>query len=195
MIDTFAPAPPLRSARLLLSPLSHADVDAVHVIFADERTWRHLPSGRHTDVEQTDTMIERSLASLAEHGCGSWSMRLAEGGPDGPVIGVGGVTWSAVGCWNLGYRLAPEAWGKGLATEVARAGIVHARRAEPDAPVTARVLATNPASIRVLDHVGLTQVWRGAPRDRTLAAADVERIVFSDRRLSAETRDGLIALG
>ena len=72
---------------------------------------------------------------------------------------------------------------------------MHARRAEPDAPVTARVLATNPASIRVLDHVGLTQVWRGAPRDRTLAAADVERIVFSDRRLSAETRDGLIALG
>ena len=61
--------------------------------------------------------------------------------------------------------------------------------------VAARVLATNPASIRVLDHVGLTQVWRGVPRDRTLVAADVERIVFSDRRLSAETRDGLIALG
>lgn len=195
MIDTFAPAPPLRSARLLLSPLSHADVDAVHAIFADERTWRHLPSGRHTDVEQTVTMIERSLESLAEHGCGSWAMRLVEDGPLGPLLGVGGATWSTVGCWNLGYRLAPEAWGKGFATEVARAGIVHARRAEPDAPVTARVLATNPASIRVLDHVGLTQVWRGVPRDRTLVAADAERIVFSDRRLSAETRDRLIALG
>lgn len=195
MIDTLAPAPALRSARLLLTPLTHADADAVHAIFADARTWQHLPSGRHTDVEQTLAMIERSLTSLAEHGCGTWSMRLAEGGPDGPVIGVGGVTWSSAGCWNLGYRLAPEAWGKGLATEVARAGIVHARRAEPDAPVTARVLSTNPASARVLDHVGLTQVWRGVPRDGTLEVPDVERLVFSDRRLRPETLDGLIALG
>lgn len=196
MIDTLAPAPAVRSARLLLTPLSHADLDEVHAIFTDERTWRHLPSGRHTDPQQTAAKIDSSLASLGAHGCGSWSIRVSADGERGPIVGVGGATWSSAGSWNLGYRLAPEAWGRGFATEVARAAIVHARRAEPDAPVTARVLVTNPASVRILDRVGLTRVWRGLPpRASHMPAPGVERLMYSDRRLGRPVLNALIALG
>lgn len=196
MIDTLTLAPAVRSARLLLTPLSHADLDEVHAILSDERTWRHLPSGRHTDPQQTVAVIDLSLASQGAHGCSSWSVRVGAEGEHGPIVGVGGATWSGAGCWNLGYRLTPEVWGRGFATEVARAAIVHARRAEPDAPVTARVLATNPTSARILDRVGLTPVWRGLPpRSPHIPAPGVERLVYSDRRLDRPVLEELIALG
>ena len=45
--------------------------------------------------------------------------------PDGPVIGFCGVrhgTWLVRPVLNLGYRFAPEAWGRGLASSVAAHG-------------------------------------------------------------------------
>ena len=39
--------------RLLLTPVGLGDLDAMAALHADERLRRHLPSGRHTDVEQT----------------------------------------------------------------------------------------------------------------------------------------------
>ena len=100
--------------------------------------------------------------------------------------------------WNLGYRLAPEAWGHGLAGEAARVSLEAAREARPETPVTARALANNPASIRVLERLDLELVWRGAsgaapsgPDDTT----HLERLVFSDRPLDDETLEAVIALG
>lgn len=183
----------LRSARLWLTPLSPADLDEVHAIFADPATWQHLPSGRHTTPDRTREMIDAAVASRAATGCAPWVLRLQTDAPDGgargEVVGVGGVTWLPIGCWNLGYRLTPSVWGRGLATEVARAGMVHARRAVPDAPVTARVLATNPASARVLDRVGLSRAWQGS------AGASTERTVYADRPLGHPLLTRLIAMG
>ncbi|HEY0259547.1 MAG TPA: GNAT family N-acetyltransferase [Lacisediminihabitans sp.] len=181
------------TARLLLAPLNQADIDDVFRLYSDPATWRHLPSGRHTDRTQSLKLVERTMASRADHGLGQWSVRLREsvdGLSAGSFLGVGGVTMTAGDVWNLGYRFTPPSWGHGFATELSTAAIAAARQRHPDRPVTARVLSTNPASAAVARRVGLTLVWEGQ-RSAGDGAGRTGQI-YSDRPLSGPSLDWLI---
>jgi hypothetical protein len=64
--------------------------------------------------------------------------------------------------------------------------------------VTARVLAANPASVRVLERLELELVWRGASSAAPTGPADtthLDRLIFADRVLDDDTLDAVIALG
>jgi RimJ/RimL family protein N-acetyltransferase len=74
---------------------------------------------------------------------------------DGAVRLVGGVGLTAMddGLRELGYWITPDAWGRGYATEAARA-VLHMAGALRIRGVTARHFADNPASGRVLRKLG-----------------------------------------
>ncbi|WP_074401139.1 GNAT family N-acetyltransferase [Agromyces aureus] len=189
------------TSRLVLSPLTVDDVDDMFRVYGDERTWQHLPAGRHLDRGQTERAIEQAVRSRREHGFGMNAVRLRE--PVGSLaagrfIGVAGANMMALGAWNLGYRFEPAAWGHGLAGEAAGSSLEAAVESAPDAPVTARVFANNPVSIRVLERLGLDLAWRGSSGAEPLGGGDtthLERLVFADRDLDAEILDAVIALG
>lgn len=64
--------------------------------------------------------------------------------------------------------------------------------------MTARVLAANAASVRVLERLGLELVWRGASSSEPTGPDDtthLERLVFADRPLDDATLEAVIALG
>jgi RimJ/RimL family protein N-acetyltransferase len=217
----------LTTSRLRLHPLAPGDLAAVHAIYADPGTWRHLPAGRHTTLAQTEHTISESAASWAASGLGRWAIRLREplavaGSPGtylsaGAVIGVASATLMDCGARNLGYRLTPASWGVGLATEAATA--VLAVAGASSSPVTARALASNPASVRVLERIGLTRLWSGpglpgtpaAPTDAHAAPAPasgvptaatahpdstaLERVIFTDRPLASDLLAAIIRLG
>ena len=65
--------------------------------------------------------------------------------------------------------------------------MAHAK--DPETPVTARVLTNNPASVRVLDKLGLQQLVE-FPREDGLV-----RKIYSDRELAPEALAHLVALG
>ena len=182
------PSQEIRTDRLLLTPLTPADIDDVHAVFSDARTWGHLPSGRHRDRATTVDLVQRKIGGRARHGLGSWAVRSAAGHA---FLGVGGVDMTAAGVWNLGYRLAPTAWGNGYATELAHAAVAAARDTAPDVAVTGRVLTNNPGSAAVLAKAGLSLVWQGATSSPL--PDGVERQVWSDRALSAAQRAWLVA--
>jgi RimJ/RimL family protein N-acetyltransferase len=74
-------------------------------------------------------------------------------------IGWGGLQHSTIGigeCLTVGYVIAPEAWGRGFATEIATASVAHAFDQLDATQVHASVLSTNHASRRVLEKSGLS---------------------------------------
>ena len=199
----------LTTARLRLQPLARNDVAEVHAIYADLGTWLHLPTGRHTAIAQAERMVEESEKSWAASGLGRWAIRLGADLPGtdlvaGTLIGVASATLMDCGARNIGYRLTPASWGVGLATEAATVVLAAARASSY--PVTARALARNPASVRVLERIGLTLVWRGqgvaeAPARGTVTAPGrpdttaLERLIFADRPLAPELLAAIIRLG
>ena len=80
------------------------------------------------------------------------------------AIVVGGEPIGSVGIYRrkgleqftgeLGYWLGPSHWGRGYATEAARALAEHAFAATDIARLEGRVFAWNPASCRVLEKAG-----------------------------------------
>jgi RimJ/RimL family protein N-acetyltransferase len=75
---------------------------------------------------------------------------------------IGGIGLHAIdaGAAELGYWLTPAAWGRGYATEAARAVIDMARHALPLRRVEASHHLDNPASRRVLEKIGFREVRR-----------------------------------
>ena len=212
MPDFLAPET-LSTARLRLEPLAWSDLAEVHAVYSDPGTWLHLPSGRHTTLALSERSISESQASWAASGLGRWAIRLRDSLPGtdlaaDTLVGVASMMRMDCGAYNLGYRLTPTSWGVGLATEAATAALAAARDAP--LPVTARALANNPASVRVLERIGLSRVWSGSglPADSadstaTAAAAHhvypastrLERVVFADRPLEPELLAAIIRLG
>jgi [ribosomal protein S5]-alanine N-acetyltransferase len=191
----------LRTERLLLRPLSLDHVDDYYRVYGDPRTWEHQPRYRHTTRGESARAIERSMESHRTYGFGHCAVVLREpvaGLAAGSFLGSAGAAMLRFDAWNLGYRFAPEAWGRGFATEAAGVALAAARSTRPETPVTARVLARNTASVRVLERLGLDLVWSGVSNAVPAGPADtthLERHVYADRTLGDETLQAVIALG
>ena len=168
-----------RTDRLQLDAPPEGDREALHRIYADARTWTHLPSGRFADLATTRTAVAHWIEDWEREGLGAWVVR-----EDGVVVGHGGCAVRQQAFWNLGYRFAPEAQGRGLATEVSRAAIRAARAARPELPVVASLLEHNTASAAVARRVGLELRHRAPDAGNPDPAAI--RLVLADRPLDEE---------
>lgn len=170
-------------------------------VYGDARTWQHAPSGRYTDLSDAEAMIERSRRSHRDIGLGTWAIRLVSGVDvslgENAFIGTGGVLfYEELGVWNLGYRFTPRAWGRGFATELAGAALESASGVAPHIPLSARVLTSNPGSVRVLEKVGLRLLWEGESDEKPVGVEDqgpVRRRIYGDRELPAGAMEWFVA--
>jgi RimJ/RimL family protein N-acetyltransferase len=156
----------LETERLSLRQLTEDDADRLWELDSDPAVTRYT----HTQPADREVYRHRILSTYAElynryPGYGYWA---AIEKATGDFIG-----WFHLrpavdnpAEIDLGYRLRQAAWGKGYATEGARA-LVRKAFVELGAPcVTANALAANVASIRVMEKVGLrlarTYVFAGS---------------------------------
>lgn len=109
--------------RLILRAFRDADREPFAAINADPRVheWLAGPIGR----AGSDAMVDQVNAHIAEHGFGFWA---AERKADGRLVGAIGLQvvppdLPPAPAVELGWRLAPEAQGVGLATEGAAAAL------------------------------------------------------------------------
>lgn len=143
--------------RLVLRRPTPADLDELHRIHSDPRTWLHKPELRHDSREESRSQLEVWLAQWRHHGYGYWTVER-----DGAIVGFGGLMllarWQGLrDVLNLYYRFDPERWGNGYATETARAALELARRELPELPVIARIRPGNERSIAVAERAGLVR--------------------------------------
>ncbi|MFL5402397.1 MAG: GNAT family N-acetyltransferase [Gemmatimonadales bacterium] len=119
----------------------------------DERFMAQLGGVR--DVAGTRAYLERNLEHWAAHGFGLWMLRDRE---SGAVIGravLRHLDVEGVDEFETGYGFLPEFWGRGLATEIARACVEIGRNRLGLASVVGITLPTNHASQRVMRKAGL----------------------------------------
>jgi RimJ/RimL family protein N-acetyltransferase len=173
-------SPDAQTERLDLYQPNSDDLHELFAICSDKRVWSHFPSLRHTDHAQTASMLDRWINNWDSDGLGTWVAR-ATGEPS--ITGYGGCGMLHNAVWNLGYRFAAHAHGRGYATELAQEALLHAERVAPDIPVVAYLLEHNKASERVAQKLGMQLVHRGPDAGNPDRAAI--RLVYATQRLSA----------
>jgi RimJ/RimL family protein N-acetyltransferase len=87
---------------------------------------------------------------------------------DGSFIGVVGFTYFKEGPSELGYWLGEPFWGRGYMTEAARALLDAAFATGLYPQVKSRALASNTASLKVLEKTGFKRVGEGTDDAGTL---------------------------
>ncbi len=180
--------PNLRTKRLLLRLATLDDLDAYAPIFADPEVMRFIGDGSLRSPERVARSIERSAELFAERGLG---VLLAIDRATGEILGdcfVVPVMRSGADPKDLrdrgpevelGYRLKRSAWGKGYATEAARAVLEWALG--PDGPRLSEVIGLtypeNAASQKVLlkagfERKGLTEAFYDMRMELFVAGAN-----------------------
>ena len=159
----------VQTERLVLRRLQAGDGPAMFAIHGDPETNRHNPRGPDPDLSTSEETLRRWLQDWENDGYGYWAVTFPHAED---VIGFGGIgrfTWRDRDALNLYYRLTPGVWGRGYATELARAAVNFARTYLPQLPVVARTRPGNIASIRTAEKAGL----------RRRPDLDTEHIVFA----------------
>ena len=144
----------IRTTRLLLRRWTEADLEPFAALNADPRVMEHFPST--LSREESDALVGRIEEGFAAHGFGLWAVEV-----DGALIGFTGLSVPRrdVGLGpvvEVGWRLAASAWGRGYATEAARAAVQDGR-ARGVGEVVSFTATTNLASQRVMQRLGMTR--------------------------------------
>jgi len=107
---------------------------------------------------ESDALIDRVEAHFAAHGFGPWAAELRETGEFIGYVGLWTPTFEAhfTPCIEIGWRLAKEHWGKGLATEGARAVMEHAFGEVGLKELVSFTSVGNLRSRRVMEKIGMT---------------------------------------
>jgi RimJ/RimL family protein N-acetyltransferase len=172
---------PTITSRLVLTTPVDADVDELFDLHADPRVWDHLPSGRHIDPVQTKALLDNYRVGWTENGLDVW---VARDSATNRLVGMGGPSLRGGRAWNLYYRLAPAAWGRGYAQEIVAAARAATAELGSELPHVAMLLEHNKGSRRAAERAGLQLVWRGPDRGNPDSSA--MRLVYADRHVSVE---------
>jgi RimJ/RimL family protein N-acetyltransferase len=139
--------PVIRIERLLLRRIRMDDVEALHAIFRDPEAMRYWSTLPHASLAQTQEFMARTIQSCDAGEADDFAVVF-----EGRVVGKAGV-WQAD---EIGFIVAREVWGKGIASEAVRAVIGRAF-AQGRARLRADVDPRNARSLKLLKNLGFRE--------------------------------------
>lgn len=149
----------IRTDRLRLRRYDESDVDNVFRLIGDPQVMRYFPSVY--DRDRAQKIVNDVLAAYDELG---YSVLAVERQPDGAYVGqIGLLDWKDVDDRpdiEVAYMLAPEAWGRGYATEAARACRDWAFAHLDVDRLVSYIAIANAPSIRVAERNGMSRIKR-----------------------------------
>lgn len=146
----------LSTERLILRRWRDEDREPFARMNADARVMEFFPST--LTREQSDALADRAEAHLIEHGFGPWAAELRATGEFIGYIGLYTPRFEAhfTPCVEVGWRLDAAQWGRGLATEGARAVLEFAFETAGLPQVVSFTSEGNLRSRRVMEKLGMT---------------------------------------
>ena len=168
----------LETERLRLRRWAADDLEPLAGIFAEPDVWRY-PFGRAFSREETELFLQRQLDHWESDGFGVWAAELKA---ESRLIGYIGL---AIPHWlpeilpavEVGWRLHPRYWGRGLATEGGRASLRYGFETLALDRIVAILMPDNVASARVTDKLGMRD-WlttRDDERDVPVLVREITR--------------------
>jgi RimJ/RimL family protein N-acetyltransferase len=143
--------------RMHLRPFTRNDRDAIAVVFAKPKVWR-FPYGRGLTREESDAVVEAMAAGWERFGFGCWVAELL---PDNRIIGYVGLSVpqflpEILPAVEVGWRLDPDYWGQGLATEGANVALREGFVTMGLREICSLPQSDNPRSSRVCERIGMS---------------------------------------
>ncbi|MDG4879980.1 GNAT family N-acetyltransferase [Mesorhizobium sp. WSM4884] len=147
---------PIRTSRLILRNWEERDRALFHRINSDERVMEFFPFRR--DRATADAMMNQFRGWIEEDGYGFAAAEIAATGECIGFVGLldtDDVPSLPDGTIEIGWRLAPEFWGKGYVTESAKAWLAFGFETLRLEEIVSFAVAENHRSIAVMKRLGM----------------------------------------
>ena len=151
------PGPTLHTERLTLRRWRDEDREPFAALNADSVVMEHFvaPMSR----AESDALVDRIEAEFEEVGYGLWAVDVDGAAPFIGYVGLHRVPFDAAftPAVEVGWRLARAHWGRGYASEGARAALVHAFDVAGLREVVSFTSPDNARSWRLMERIGMTR--------------------------------------
>jgi RimJ/RimL family protein N-acetyltransferase len=147
----------LTTERLVLRDWCDDDLEPFAALNADPTVMEHLPSAMSRP--ESDETAERIRRGLRERGWGLWAVEAPSLASFCGFVGLQSPTFEAAftPCVEVGWRLARAYWGRGFATEAARAALGFGFGRLGLSEVVSMTVPSNLRSQRVMQRLGMTR--------------------------------------
>jgi RimJ/RimL family protein N-acetyltransferase len=151
----------IRTERLLLRRWRDSDRLPFEAMNADPRVMEFMPS--LLPPAESNALVDRAQAHFDRHGFGTFAVELPNEMTFAGFIGLSVPAFDApfLPAVEVGWRLAFDCWGRGLATEGARAAVRYGFEELGLGSVVSFTVPGNLRSRRVMEKIGMTH----DPRD------------------------------
>jgi len=149
--------PSLQTPRLILRRWRDSDREPFQALNADPRVMEFFPA--LLTLAETDAGMARIEREFEEHRFGLYAAELIETGAFIGFIGLSipGFHAPFMPAVEIGWRLAAAYWGRGLATEGARAVVHHALETLRLPGLVSFTVPANLRSRRVMENIGMVR--------------------------------------
>jgi RimJ/RimL family protein N-acetyltransferase len=149
------PYPVLTTERLILRPWRDEDLAPFAAMNADPEVMRHFPSP--LSRAESDAMVGRIRLHFATRGFGLWAVEIPDVTAFAGFIGLSVPRFEApfMPCVEIGWRLVPDCWGKGYATEGAKTALQFGFGTLKLPEIVSFTVVANQPSRRVMERLGM----------------------------------------
>lgn len=143
----------IETERIILRPVSIDDAaDIFEKWTSDERVAKYMRWTVHQSSDATAKWLDAEVEGNKSRTSYQWAFTRKE---DGYLFGTGGIFMNQEeNCYEIGYQIMHDEWGKGYATEAAKAIIEFTKDTLHEKEMVAGYMVGNDASGRVMEKCG-----------------------------------------
>lgn len=149
------PDPEILTPRLSLRRWYFKDLESFAELNADAKVMEYFP--KLLNREESDAQAGRIQQHFNEHGFGLWAVEIPGRSEFAGLLGLNIPRFTArfTPCVEIGWRMSPENWGQGFATEGALAVLKYAFESLGLPEIVAMTAQCNRRSRRVMERIAM----------------------------------------